>query len=159
MHKLLFLPLAVRFFMAFLIVLVVAVAVVLFVRWGLRRLFGTNRVLDKYIALRFISYLLRAIGWVTITFGIIGLVVALSKYSSSGVENPYSGLGSLLLLYGSVSGLMWGVSALAFGELIRVLVDIALNTAPLSEINKNIARLENLQEQEGYVSAVANAIR
>ena len=51
MHSGAEMPLAVRFFMAFLIVLVVAVAVVLFVRWGLRRLFGTNRVLDKYIAI------------------------------------------------------------------------------------------------------------
>jgi hypothetical protein len=55
----------------------------------------------------------------------------------------------------SISGLMWGVMTFAFGELLRVLIDIALNTGPLSEI----ARVAVEQERRRASSAAVQAHR
>ena len=147
-------PLAARTFNAFILILLLILLCAMLIGF-LRSL--KRGMFTKYVALRLISYLLRTIGLVMIAFSIIGVVTALTVLNAdNAARNAYAGL---FLLFGSISVLMWGVNALAFGELIQVLVDIALNTAPLSEINQNIARLEKMQEQASSASAVADAIR
>ena len=98
---------------------------------------------SHYVALRLISGLLRLVGWVSI---IIGLVVFIAALSAAGqIASQFENLGynqigqmvtSILLVF-SFSFFIWGLFTLAFGEILKVLVDIALNTATLPNIADN----------------------
>lgn len=141
-------PVALRFAIA---VVVVAV-LIFFIVWAIRRvLHGAfpsakpqyeQRLPNKYAGLRSISYLLRAIGWLAILLGIFGLIVVGFGQMDNvarqfGIILGFGNLGlpvNWIIISVSISGLTWGILVLAFGELIRVLVDIALNTEPLPAI-------------------------
>lgn len=96
-----------------------------------------------YVSLRLISSTLNFIGWMGIALGIIGVVLILVGLATQ-LDRPTL----LVLLYASISAFIGGIVVFANGELIRAFVDIALNTAPLHEISKNIARLGILQGPE-----------
>ena len=77
----------------------------------------------KYPALRFLSFVIRALGWLLIGLGCLGILLIAAAF----VGVVY-GIYLLLILPSSIGLLFAGVLTLAFGELIRVFIDIALNT-------------------------------
>lgn len=139
-------PLAVRY----LIALVAFFVAVTFIVWVAQRVLprafppargrGKSRV-GRYPALRVVSYFLRLFGWVLISLGLLGFIAVFSGLGH--VINQYAGeigygqLGGVmtaLIISLSMFIFMSGLSYLAFGEIIKVFVDIALNTEPLLEI-------------------------
>jgi hypothetical protein len=86
----------------------------------------------KYPALRFISFVIRLFGWLFLIVGLFGLGVTAGAVIGPmfGVYLPVSVSISLGVFFAvSLSVFFVGLWTLAFGELIKVLVDIALNTA------------------------------
>jgi hypothetical protein len=138
-------PLAARFGIALLVFIVLMTFLVWAVQkvlnWALPPALGRPRSrAGRYPALRFISYLLRVFGWLSISLGIIGFIAALSgigqpvnQYQNLG----YGNLGNIvtsLIVSVSIFAFMSGLYFLAFGEIMKVLVDIALNTETLPAI-------------------------
>src|SRR5580700_8710026 len=92
----------------------------------------------RYFGPRFISILLRVFGWVLIVASVIGFSGFLIELVNEHFQ-PYfaPGLNTMTISIISsalVFGLMSGISFLAFGELMKVFVDIARNTENLAYI-------------------------
>ena len=86
----------------------------------------------KYPALRFVSFFIRLIGWLLLIAGAIATLILVG--AMTGISDQ---LGIHIPLYLpmfapiSLGTLLSGLWFLAFGELVKVFVDIALNTSQL----------------------------
>jgi hypothetical protein len=159
-------PLAVRGFIA----LVAFVILLSFILWAGRYLLAwafppakakRNLTGSHYVGLRLISFLLRAVGWLSILSSLVIFLAGVFGLGQAiGVNFSNLGYGQLgpfitsLIISISVSLFMWGLFILALGELLKVLVDIALNTAPLPNIAEDInyfyQRLSPPQQQPAW---------
>jgi hypothetical protein len=98
---------------------------------------------DKYGALRSISGILVFVGWLLLVAGLIGAVFGLLEMTS--VQQTY-GPGSVNLAFGfskmiaGITALVTGVLVIAMGQVIRLFVDIALQTAPIALIAENSSK-------------------
>jgi hypothetical protein len=85
----------------------------------------------KYPALRVISFLIRMLGWLLILLGLLALLTWILEQTGHlplAADDPtYEPIFS----YGGITALILGLCLLAFGELIKVFIDIALNTSHL----------------------------
>jgi hypothetical protein len=92
-----------------------------------------------YAALSFVANLLRVVGAIVTTFYLWAtIVVAITgTVGSTSVEI----FGRLLVTERLIAGLAGGILAVAFGELLRALRDVSLNTRSVFEINKSIVHL------------------
>ena len=98
-----------------------------------------DRVRAHYVGLRLISGVLRLVGWLSILLSILVFAVAAGGADRLGlhvgnlndqIRPLFTSIGLLM----SFSFFTWGLFTLAFGELLKVLVDIAFNTAILPNI-------------------------
>lgn len=113
----------------------------------------------RYAGLRVISSVLRVVGWLTLMVSLIALIGALGTFSATSATPGQSGwlsgigaLGALGAVGFAFSSAISGIQMIAFGEIIRVLVDIAVNTGRLDEVSADTGffrqRLDaNMQKQ------------
>src|SRR5258708_4702799 len=134
-------PLAVRFFIAIVAIVILLSLIIWVARRILARAFPAAKAQPKsggsyYAGLRFTSFLLRAVGSLSIVFSLIILLVGINAGQQIGINVGYPGGPFVTSILISISAFffMWGLFVLAFGEVLKVLVDIALNTAPLPNI-------------------------
>jgi len=112
--------------------------------------------MKNYGALRFISGVLKFIGWITVIgavlFVLFGLLASANMPSYSG---PYgSKVGVVLIALGIAFGIfLSGILIVACGELIDAVVDIATNTAHLPAMAANAERTVGFFD---HMSAKAN---
>ncbi len=98
---------------------------------------------DKYGALRSISGILVFVGWLLLVAGLIGAVFGLLEMTSA--QQTY-GPGSVNLAFGfskmiaGITALVTGVLVIAMGQVIRLFIDIALQTAPIALIAENSSK-------------------
>ena len=74
-------PIPLRLFIGAFIVAVITIVVLLLARWAFRGPVDAKQVrgpFEKYVGLRFISYLLRSVGALAVTLGFISLIVTLT---------------------------------------------------------------------------------
>jgi hypothetical protein len=91
--------------------------------------------MQKYAAVRTISFVLRALGWIVIVLTTISFLIGLGSLGQNG--GPVDSGFALIKILGAISLLGMGVLMLAFGELIQVFVDIADNTRAAVVLLKN----------------------
>ena len=98
---------------------------------------------DKYGALRSISGILVFVGWLLLVAGLIGAVFGLLEMTSAqqiygpGSVNLALGFGKMIA---GITALVTGVLVIAMGQVIRLFVDIALQTAPIALIAENSSK-------------------
>jgi hypothetical protein len=87
--------------------------------------------MPKYPALRVISFIIRLVGWLLLIIGIIGIavVVLIVNNGANLDQNLAEAIRIGVLTISSVSSFLSGIFIIALGELIKVAVDIARNTA------------------------------
>ena len=92
-----------------------------------------------YAGLLFVATILRVVGAIVATFYLWATIfVAITgTIGNTSVDV----IGRLLVTERLIGGLAGGILAFAFGELLRALMDISLNTRSLIEINKSIVQL------------------
>jgi uncharacterized membrane protein len=105
---------------------------------------------SPYAVLSFVATLLRVVGAVVFTlyFWATVVVVVTGDIGNTTVQS----IGPFLVTERLIGGLAGGILAFAFGELLRGMRDISLNTRRLYETNKTIVQL-----LEGWHENAANA--
>lgn len=99
--------------------------------------------MKSYGALRFISAVLKFIGWVTVIGAVLfALIALLGMANTPTYSNLYgSQIGAVLIVLAiTFSIFLSGILIVACGELIDAIVDIATNTAHLPAMAKNAER-------------------
>ena len=89
--------------------------------------------MNKYTALRFISALLKFFGWCVFVLGAITFVIGFvslagMSHESDAISLGFSGAGGIMGVTIGVSVMIFGLISVAFGEIIRVFMDIEANT-------------------------------
>ncbi len=101
-----------------------------------------------YPLLRFIAACLKVLGWIFIAVAAIALVVILVVVAVAYSEhNPFINAFSVPVLVSfAVATVVLGLLCVALSELVRVFVDIALNTGQLLQVALTIAANKNPQQ-------------
>ena len=92
-----------------------------------------------YAGLLFVATLLRVVGAIVSTFYLWATIFVAITGTIGNTSVDF--FGRLLVTERLIGGLAGGVLAFAFGELLRALMDISLNTRSLIAINKSIVQL------------------
>jgi hypothetical protein len=116
-------------------------------------------IMKNYGALRFISGVLKFVGWLTVVgAGLFVLIALLGTANTPSYSSPYSShVGVVLITLGIAFALfLSGILIVACGELIDAIVDIATNTAHLPAMAVNAERTVSFFD---HMSARANGKR
>jgi hypothetical protein len=91
-----------------------------------------------YPVLRFVSFCLRSVGWLFLILAALGVLLIFGILSAT-VLTVGVAFTVPILTAATVSALILGLSCVAFGELIRLFVDTALNVQRLLEAARYVA--------------------
>jgi hypothetical protein len=95
----------------------------------------------SFWALRLTANVIKLIGFIAFAFGVIQILQGLGELSSyARNENVFGVVGSIKLYLGAAS-IFWGLLAMAFGQLIDVLIETADNSKIIAETNNNTLAL------------------
>jgi len=91
--------------------------------------------MKHYGAMRFVAGLLKLLGWLIIAAGVLVVIIGLN----ASIGLPYMDKGTFLLVSVLAGGVIviLGIFAIASGEMISAVADIAVNTALLRSIAAN----------------------
>lgn len=94
--------------------------------------YGSGPSLPAYIGLAFVGWLLRIAGWLGVAVGVVVLVVSLvgtaelqREYSEKHFQELHF---SVFGIIPAITGVVWGLCVIGFGELFLAIRDIARNS-------------------------------
>lgn len=99
------------------------------------------RMTGTYPTLRFIVALLRFVGWLFAILGVLGITLIIFIFTVAFSQHAplLSGLTVPFIAPFAIATLVLGLLCIAFGELIRVFIDIALSTKAILDIAQRAA--------------------